>query len=97
MKPKVETFDSRDAFLAAQRAPRKPRKTAQAARPELPRAQARQGDHIAALMRLSAAGWVSYACQASQHYFAKADGTLGPMAATYEAAIEATEALTKQP
>lgn len=97
MKRPVETFDDPAAFRVAQRGTRTPRKSAQAARPEMPRAQAGHGDHLAALMRLSAAGWHSYAYQAGQHYFARLDGTLGPMGATYEEAISATEALTKQP
>lgn len=93
MKRPVETFDDPAAFRAAQRGTRTPRKAAQAARPEMPRAASGVGDHLAALMRLSAAGWHSYTCQAKQHWFSKLDGTLGPVAATYEAAIEATEAL----
>lgn len=39
MKQKTEVFTDKAAFLAAQRSARKPRKTAQAARPELPRAK----------------------------------------------------------
>lgn len=96
MKREPEVFDSAKEFLAAQRQrSAKPRQTPRDARPELPRATSGHGDHLAALMRLSTLGWHFYTCQPGQHYFSRADGTLGPICASYEAAIAATEALAK--
>lgn len=86
MKRPVETFTSAKAFLAAQR-----RSTRHAS--SGPRATSGQGDHLAALMRLSARGWHFYTCHAKQHWFSRADGTMGPVADSYEAAIAATEGL----
>lgn len=95
MKSPVEVYDTAAAFLAAQKRPARKRQKAQDARPELPRAPMGQGDHLAALGRLSGLGWHAYQCQNGQHFFSKLDGTLGPMAATYEEAIRMTEALSK--
>lgn len=86
MKRPVETFDDPAAFRAAQRSARQPRAMTQ---------PAGHGDHLAALMRLSAAGRSAYQSQAGQHYFSRQDGTLGPIGASYEEAIAATEALGK--
>lgn len=97
MKRDVEVFSSPAAFLAAQRQrSAKPRQKPRDARPDIPRAPMGHGDHLEALMRLSAAGWHFYQCQNKQHYFTMRDGTLGPIAASYEAAIAATEALAKE-
>lgn len=96
MKREIEVYDDPKAFLAAQRQrSAKPRQKPQDARSELPRAASGHGDHLAALMRLSALGWHFYTCHAKQHWFSRADGTLGPVADSYEAAIAATEALAK--
>lgn len=96
MKRELEVYDSAKEFLAAQRQrSAKPRQTPREARSDIPRAASGHGDHLEALMRLSAAGWYFYTAQASQHWFSRADGTLGPICASYEAAIAATEALTK--
>lgn len=87
----VEIFDSPAAFLAAQkRGGTKPAQRPRDARPDLPRAALGHGDHLAALMRLSAQGWHFYTCMGSLHWFAKPDGTRGPLAESYEAAIAAT-------
>lgn len=97
MKRPVETFDDPKSFLAAQcQRSAKSRQKPRDARSELPRATSGHGDHLEALMRLSAAGWCSYQSQAGQHYFTMRDGTLGPICASYEAAIAATEALAKE-
>lgn len=95
MKRDVETYDTAAEFLAAQKRRGKARQKAQQARPDLPRASMGQGDHLAALMRLSALGWHFYTYWAKQHYFSKRDGTLGPICASYEAAIRETEAAEK--
>ncbi len=94
MKRDLEVYDDPKAFLAAQkRQPRSPRQRPRDARPDTPRAEMGHGDHLAALMRLSAAGWCFYQCQHGQHYFSRLDGTLGPIGATYKEAIDATEAI----
>jgi hypothetical protein len=49
-----------------------------------------------AILHLIALGWAFYQIQHGQHYFTRRDGTLGPIGATYEAAIAATEAIGKE-
>lgn len=96
MKREPEVFDSAADFLAAQRQrSATPRQTPREARQDIPRAPSGHGDHLAALMRLSAAGWHFYTCQAGRHWMSRRDGTLGPIADSYEAALRETEALMK--
>lgn len=95
MKPPVEVYESAADFLAAQKRQGRKRQRPRDARPELPRAKDGVGDKHEALVRLSKLGWYWYTCHARQHWFSRADGTLGPVAATYEKAIRMTEALSK--